>query len=98
MGDNIYTFSEPNAAAKGAELPAPKYPPAARAAKVGGSVKIQVLINEIGRVVFAKGIGGGHQLLQASAVEAVRAAKFKPPTLKGLPVKVSGIVVYNFVP
>lgn len=78
-------------------LPKPAYPPAARAVKAQGVVNVQVLIDEQGNVATAEAVSG-HPLLRAAAVEAALAAKFKTTLLSGQPVKVSGIVVYNFVP
>ena len=40
----------------------------------------------------------GHPLLRAAAVDAARMAKFSQTLLQGNPVKVSGVIVYNFVP
>lgn len=78
-------------------LPKPAYPPAAKAVRAGGSVSVQVLIDENGNVISASAISG-HPLLQSAAVEAARAAKFTPTLLLGVPVKVSGVITYNFVP
>jgi len=80
-----------------AYLPRPAYPPAAKAVKAMGAVQIEVLIDEIGRVIQAKAISG-HPLLRAAAVKAAREAKFLQTRLQGMPVQVSGIVTYNFVP
>jgi len=55
------------------------------------------LIDETGKVVSASA-AGGHPLLQAAAVSAARGARFSPTLLSGQPVKVSGIITYNFVP
>lgn len=79
------------------DLPRPAYPPAARAVKASGTVNVQVLIDEAGNVVKADAISG-HPLLRAAAVNAASLAKFKPTLLDGNPVKVNGIIVYNFVP
>lgn len=78
-------------------LPKPIYPPAALAIKASGEVKVEVLIDEGGTIVSAKSISG-HPLLRQTAEQAARQAKFKPTTLEGNPVKVSGVIVYNFVP
>ncbi len=77
-------------------LPQPEYPPIAAQAKVSGTVTVQVLIDEAGSVVSAHAVSG-HPLLQASSVAAARQARFSPTTLMGEPVKVSGIITYNFV-
>lgn len=82
---------------KATSLPKPVYPPAARAVKATGAVSIQVLIDENGNVVSANAVSG-HPLLRAAAEAAAREAKFIPTLLAGQPVKVSGIIVYNFVP
>jgi TonB family protein len=81
---------------KAISLPKPAYPPAARAVGASGAVSVQVLIDENGDVVSATAISG-HPLLRAVAVPAARASKFSPTMLEGIPVKVSGIIVYNFV-
>ena len=81
---------------KAIRLVQPAYPAIARAAHVSGSVKVQVLIDENGNVLSASAISG-HPLLQQSAVNAARASKFTPTKLSGQPVKVSGVIIYNFV-
>ena len=82
---------------KAISLPKPSYPPAARAVRASGSVSVQVLIDENGHVVSASAVSG-HPLLQQAAVSAARGARFSPTLLSGQPVKVSGVITYNFVP
>ena len=82
---------------KAISLPKPNYPPAAKAVRAGGSVSVQVLIDEQGRVVSASAVSG-HPLLQQAAVAAARGARFSPTLLSGQAVKVSGVITYNFVP
>jgi protein TonB len=82
---------------KAVSLPKPPYPPAARAVRASGAVSVQVLIDEQGRVVSASA-ASGHPLLRAAAEQAARGARFSPTLLSGQPVKVSGIITYNFVP
>ena len=82
---------------KADSLPRPVYPPAARAVRASGAVSVEVLIDEAGNVISATAVSG-HPLLRAAAVHAARGAKFSPTQLSGVPVKVSGIIVYNFVP
>jgi protein TonB len=81
---------------KAINLPKPGYPPIARAAHASGTVVVQVLIDENGNVVSAKAVSG-HPLLQAVAVGAARQARFSPTKLSGQPVKVTGVIQYNFV-
>ncbi len=82
---------------KATSLPKPAYPPAARAVRASGSVSVQVLISESGSVISASAVSG-HPLLRAAAVGAARGARFSPTLLSGQPVKVSGVITYNFVP
>jgi len=74
----------------------PAYPPIARAAHASGTVTVQVLIDEQGNVIAAHAVDG-HPLLQAAAVGAARQARFSPTLLEGDPVKVTGVIKYNFV-
>jgi protein TonB len=74
----------------------PPYPPIARSAHASGQVVVQVLIDENGNVVAAHATSG-HPLLQAAAVNAARSSKFTPTKLSGQPVKVNGVIIYNFV-
>ncbi len=78
-------------------LPKPAYPAPARAVRASGTVNVSVKIDENGNVVSASATSG-HPLLRAAAVSAARQAKFKPTTLSGQPVSVTGIIQYNFVP
>ena len=78
-------------------LPQPAYPAIARAAHASGTVLVQVLIDEQGDVTAAHAVEG-HPLLQAVSVAAARQAKFSPTLLEGEPVKVKGVIAYNFVP
>jgi protein TonB len=81
---------------KAISLPKPAYPPIARAAHASGTVVVQVLIDENGNVVSAHAVSG-HPLLQGAAVGAARQARFSPTKLSGQPVKVTGVIQYNFV-
>lgn len=82
---------------KAVSLPKPPYPAAAKAVRASGAVTVQVLIDENGNVISATAVSG-HPLLRAAAVEAAQRAKFSPTMLSGQPVKVSGVITYNFVP
>lgn len=81
---------------KATSLVKPEYPPAARAVNAEGAVNVQVTIDENGDVISAAATSG-HPLLRDAAVQAARASKFSPTRLSGQPVKVTGVVVYNFV-
>jgi TonB family protein len=81
---------------KAISLPKPTYPPIAKAARASGTVTVQVTIDESGNVIAARAVSG-HPLLQQSAVQAARQARFSPTMLAGTPVKVTGVITYNFV-
>ena len=55
-----------------------------------------ILLDENGNVISAHATSG-HPLLQAAAVAAARSSKFTPTKLSGQPVKVNGVIIYNFV-
>jgi protein TonB len=78
-------------------IPKPGYPPLARQIRIQGSISVQVLIDEHGKVVSAKALPGGHQILVNAAETAAMQARFSPTLLSGQPVKVSGVIIYNFV-
>lgn len=80
---------------KATALPKPAYPAAARAVRASGAVNVQVTIDESGNVISASAISG-HPLLRATAEQAARNSKFAPTILSEKPVKVTGVIVYNF--
>jgi len=80
---------------KAISLPKPDYPPDARAAGTEGVVVIQVTVDEQGNVAEARAISGPKQLQEVS-VNAALQAKFSPTLLSGEPVRVTGVIVYNF--
>ena len=82
---------------KAVSLPKPEYPAVARAANVSGPVNVEVTLDVKGNVVSASAVSG-HPLLRAAAVNAARNAKFTPTLLAGQPVKVTGVITYNFAP
>jgi protein TonB len=73
----------------------PPYPPIARAARASGAVQIQVTISEDGRVIEASVISG-HPLLRDAALQAAKQWVFQPTELTGIPVKVQGVLTFNF--
>jgi TonB family protein len=77
-------------------LPKPVYPEMAKRIGVQGPVNVQILIDESGRVISAQAVKG-NALLTTAAVEAARRATFTPTRLSGQPVKVQGVITYNFV-
>lgn len=76
--------------------PAPQYPSAAHAARAQGTVTVQIVVDESGNVVSAAALSG-HPTLRGASEDAARRAKFAPTTLCGKPVKVTGVITYNYV-
>ena len=81
---------------KAIKKPQPSYPSEAKAARAQGTVTVQIMVDEKGDVVSAVALTG-HRMLQPAGIEAARKAKFQPTTLCGTPVKVTGVITYNFV-
>jgi TonB family protein len=78
------------------DLPKPVYSAIAKAAGASGIVTVQVLIDESGKVISARAVSG-HPLLQRESVQAAYRARFTPTLLSNQPVKVSGVITYNFI-
>jgi protein TonB len=77
-------------------LPKPPYPMIAKQLRIQGPVNVQVVISETGKVISAKAVTGNPALTTA-AQQAALQARFSPTMLGDQPVKVSGIITYNFV-
>jgi uncharacterized protein len=77
-------------------IPHPPYPPVAKAARVHGRVEVKMVIDETGKVIGAQVIDG-HPLLRSASLKAARELTFPPALLDKKPVKVTGIVAYNFI-
>jgi protein TonB len=76
-------------------LPKPPYPPAAASMNIQGKVDVQVSIDEEGKVTSAKAVSG-HPFLRPAAEKAAWNARFTPTLLSKVPVRVTGVIVYNF--
>lgn len=79
---------------KAIELPEPRL--AEGATKVGGKVRVRVIVDETGKVISAE-IEDGRIELRRAAVEAARKARFAPTLIDGQPVKITGFITYLFV-
>jgi TonB family protein len=80
---------------KAVSKPQPAYPPIARAARASGTVLVQVIVDESGKVIAAQAVSG-NPLLQVAAVQAARGWQFTPTLLDGKAVKVTGVITFNF--
>jgi protein TonB len=80
---------------KAISLPAPSYPDIARRAGASGVVEVEVVIDISGKVISVKATSGPAVLRQAAEM-AARLARFNPTLLSGQPMRVSGVISYNF--
>jgi TonB family protein len=78
------------------EAPQPAYPDEVRKQKIEGMVAVVITIGNDGNVIYAKAKSGPEELHSVSEAAALK-ARFKPSTLNGEPVKVTGVISYNFV-
>jgi TonB family protein len=69
----------------------PVYPPAAKKAKIEGTVLLSVVIGKDGNVENIQAVSGPDEL-QQSAIDAVRQWKYKPYLLNGDPVEVKSTI------
>ncbi|MCO6510895.1 MAG: TonB family protein [Aridibacter famidurans] len=74
------------------DLPKPVSPAHVRAK---GIVRVEVVVDEEGRVISAT-VSSGHVLLRAAAINAARKARFAPTLIEGKAVRISGVIVYQF--
>jgi|SRR4051812_16692781 TonB family protein len=81
---------------KGINIPKPVYPAAAKDAKISGVVKAVVVIDETGKVMWAR-VPNGNPLLRDAVKTVVCQARVKPIRLARHPVKFTGILTYRFV-
>ena len=73
----------------------PVYPATARTLRQTGIVRLEVVIDENGKVATVQNLTGP-TLLQSAAKDAVRKWKFKPFIRDGQPVKATGFLSFNF--
>ena len=73
----------------------PVYPQTAQDKQIEGTVGVQLLFNEEGEVISAHPVFGPEELWAASIKSAVT-ARFQPTKLSGKPIKVSGVLQFNF--
>lgn len=74
----------------------PPYPEIAKRARIQGAVQILVTISEEGKVTDATTISGP-PLLRAAAIDAARKWYFTPTRIGSVPVKLQGVLTFNFV-
>jgi protein TonB len=74
----------------------PHYPAIGKSVRASGPVSVLVVISEAGQVIEATAVSG-HPLLRSAAVDAARQWLFTPTTLSKVPVKIQGVLTFNFV-
>jgi protein TonB len=69
----------------------------AKAAKATGEVQVKMIVDEEGKVIWARAISG-QPLLQPTAVRAACRERFSPSHVVGRNIKVkgAGLITYNF--
>jgi TonB family protein len=73
----------------------PFYPAFAKAARVSGTVQVQIVINEQGEVTEAE-VVSGVPMLHLPSLRAARQWSFAPTLLEDRHVKVQGVLTFNF--
>ncbi len=73
----------------------PVYPQQARTIRQTGIVKVELVVDEQGKVVEIQK-ASGPSLLQSAAKDAAKKWRFKPFMRDGLPVKAAGFISFNF--
>lgn len=74
----------------------PNYPTLARQARIQGSVQLRAVISKNGTIGNLS-ILGGHAMLVASAIEAVKQWRYRPYLLNGEPIEVETEITVNFM-
>jgi TonB family protein len=72
------------------------YPAAARKAGASGEVTVKIVVDETGKVIWAR-VVSGHELLRKEVLKAAYQARFPPKIVSGKPEMVSGLLIYRFV-
>jgi periplasmic protein TonB len=73
----------------------PVYPQTARSLRQTGVVRVEIVVDEEGKVTAVQNLSGP-ALLQMAAKDAVKKWKFKPFLRDGQPVKATGYLSFNF--
>lgn len=77
------------------DIPKPVYPVEAKDAKISGVVMALVVVDETGKIIWAR-VRSGHPLLQAAVKTVVCQARLKPFKVNGQFIKTNGVITYKF--
>jgi TonB family protein len=77
--------------------PAPCYPQLAKVAHISGEIQVKIVVDEKGKIIWARALSG-HLLLRQAAVRAACHARFSPSYVSENKVKLKtvGVITYNF--
>jgi tetratricopeptide (TPR) repeat protein len=81
---------------KAISLPTPEHPGTILRWNIPTIVAIKITIDETGRVIGVEDMCHAHPVLADAAVRAAYKARFAPTMLSGVPVKVTGVIIYKF--
>jgi protein TonB len=73
----------------------PAYPAIARVARVEGTVVVEATISSTGSIEDLRVISGP-AMLRPAAIDAIRAARYRPYRLNGVPTTVETTISINF--
>jgi TonB family protein len=76
-------------------LAQPAYPVEARRDHIRGVVRVHITIDEKGKVIHAEFVCGP-SVFASAALAAAYQSRFSSTKLSGMPVKVNGVILYNF--
>ena len=74
----------------------PPYNSMAKQIRLQGEVSVEVIVSPEGRVESAR-VMKGHPLFARDALEAAMGWRFHPTLLNGVPVRVTGVITFNFI-
>ena len=77
-------------------MPKPAYPEEAISKRASGLVRVAVVTDEQGRVIWAKAVSGP-DLLQSVSMKAACRARYSPTLISGRAIKTETTIQYNFV-
>jgi len=88
--------SEPASKPKPVSVPQPAYTEAARSAGIEGRVRVELTVDEAGRVIDVKVLAGLGYGLDEAALSAARSASFTPALRCGRPVRATFTIAMRF--
>ena len=93
----VHTVGAPGVTAPVLQKSAPvEYPQLAKATRVQGAVVVSALVDEKGRVIEARAVSPGNEILRQAAVAHVLQRQYVPGQKDGVPVKVRILVHVSF--